>query len=272
MYLTRHDYAANPRWALNGKLLPKSFNLKMLLELPFAVIGKFFASMPVEQEANDNLLPPIEPDQEVWACGVTYARSRDAREAETEVKDIYQKVYEAVRPELFFKSIGWRTVGHKNPIRIRKDTKWNVPEPELTLVLNCFGEIAGYCVGNDVSSRDIEGENPLYLPQAKCYNGSCAIGPGIVMTSTDNIRDLPINLEIVRKNEIVFQGNTRTSQLKRSFEELAAFLFRELVFPNGVFLMTGTGIVPKDNFTLSGGDIVRIKIDALTLENAVSSN
>lgn len=272
MYLTRHDYSKSPRWALDGKLLPKSFTLKMLLELPHNAIAKFLKSIPAERDANDILLAPIEPDQEVWACGVTYAHSRDAREAETEVKDIYQKVYEAERPELFFKAVGWRTVGHNRSIRIRKDTSWNVPEPELILVVNCFSEIVGYCVGNDVSSRDIEGENPLYLPQAKNYDGSCAVGPGIIIANADKLRDLPINLEIIRNNEKVFEGSTRTSQMKRSFEGLVRYLTRELSFPHGVFLMTGTGIVPTDSFTLHKGDLVRIKIDTLTLENIVSND
>jgi 2-dehydro-3-deoxy-D-arabinonate dehydratase len=269
MYLTKHDYPESSRWALDGKLLPVSFNLKLLLELPLDSIPNFLKSMPAGENANDKLLAPIESGQEVWACGVTYARSRDAREVETAVKDIYQKVYEAERPELFFKAIGWRTVGHKASIRIRKDTKWNVPEPEMTMVVNRFGEIAGYCVGNDVSSRDIEGENPLYLPQAKCYNGSCAIGPGILIRNADDLRDIPIVLEIIRGNKKIFEGNTRTSQLKRSLEELVDFLFRELIFPNGVFVMTGTGIVPPGSFTLHKGDLVRIKIDTITLENIV---
>jgi len=272
MYLTRHVDLKGFRWALDGKLLPKSFTLNMLLELPKNVIPNFLKSMPSESEAKEKLLAPIESNQEVWACGVTYAHSRDAREAETEVKDIYQKVYDAKRPELFFKAAGWRTVGNNSLIRIRKDTTWNVPEPELVLVVNCFGEIVGYCVGNDVSSRDIEGENPLYLPQAKNYNGSCAIGPGIQIADADELRDLSIDLKIVRGNENVFEGSTRTSQMKRSFEELVMYLTTELTFPNGALLMTGTGIVPSDKFTLQKGDLVRIKIDSLTLENIVSDN
>jgi 2-dehydro-3-deoxy-D-arabinonate dehydratase len=272
MYLTKHDYLRNARWALDGRLLPINFNLKLLLELPIDAIAKFLNSIPLEENANDKLLAPIESEMEVWACGVTYARSRDAREDETAVKDIYQKVYEAERPELFYKALGWRTVGHQGSIRIRKDTSWNVPEPELTMVINRFGEIVGYCVGNDVSSRDIEGENPLYLPQAKCYNGSCAIGPGILIRNANDLRDIPIILEIIRDNKKIFEGNTRTSQLKRSLEELVSFLFRELIFPSGVFVMTGTGIVPSGNFTLCKGDLVRIKIDTITLENVVNDD
>ncbi len=270
MYLTRHKYSNQPRWALDGKLLPKNFTLKMLLELPRNSVINFLKSMPAEQVVDDELLAPIEPDQEVWACGVTYSHSRDAREAETEVKDIYQKVYDAKRPELFYKAAGWRAVGHKASIRIRRDTNWNVPEPEITLVVNCFGEIVGYCIGNDVSSRDIEGENPLYLPQAKNYDGSCAIGPGILIKTADELRDLSIELNIIRNDKNVFKGNTRTSKMKRTFEELVSYLTSELTFPHGALLMTGTGIVPKDNFTLMKGDIVRIIIDNITLENTVS--
>jgi len=272
MYLTRHDYIRNSRWAFNGKLLPKSFSLKMLLELPVNLIPDFLTALPGLGNANKNYLPPIESDQEVWACGVTYAYSRDAREMETEIKNIYQKVYDAERPELFFKAQGWRTIGHKGLIRIRKDTLWNVPEPELVLVVNSFGQIVGYTVGNDVSSRDIEGENPLYLPQAKSYDGSCAIGPGIILTKIEDLVDLPIQIEILRQKEKVFQGNTRTSQIKRSFEELVNYQTRELTFPYGSFLMTGTGIVPPDEFTLEAGDLVRINIGSLNLENLVDKN
>ena len=272
MYLTRHDYISHSRWAFNGKLLPRNFSLKMLLELPANSIPDFLAALPTFQDANLNYLAPIEPDQEVWASGVTYAYSRDAREMETEVKNIYQKVYEAERPELFFKAAGWRTIGHSGPIRIRKDTTWNVPEPELVLVVNCFGEIIGYTVGNDVSSRDIEGENPLYLPQAKNYDGSCAIGPGIMLSKTEDLNDLSIQIEIIRGKKKVFEGNTRTSQMKRSFKELVKFLTSELTFPTGSFLMTGTGIVPPDDFTLHSGDLVRIEIGSLTLENLVADD
>jgi 2-dehydro-3-deoxy-D-arabinonate dehydratase len=270
-YLTRHDYSGGSRWALNRKLLPKSFNLKMLLELRLDVIADFVKVMPTGQEANNKLLAPIEPDQEVWASGVTYAHSRDAREIETEIKNIYQRVYEAKRPELFFKAAGWRTGGHKSLVRIRKDTSWNVPEPELVLIINCFGEIVGYTVGNDVSSRDIEGENPLYLPQAKCYDGSCAIGPGIVILNADKLRELSIEMKITRNNEKVFCGSTSTKQMKRSFEDLVRYLFSELTFPYGSFLMTGTGIVPIDGFTLHSGDLVQIKIGSLSLENVIGN-
>lgn len=269
MYLTRHKYEQNPRWALEGKLLPQEFNLKLLLQLPKNSILNFLKSLPTEGFANKILLAPIEPDLEVWAAGVTYARSRDAREAETEIKDVYQKVYNAKRPEIFFKSIGWRAVGHRGNIRIRKDTKWNVPESELTILINNRSEIIGFCVGNDVSSRDIEGENPLYLPQAKMYNGSCAIGPGIIIPDSGVFKNLDIDIVILRNDKEIFKGNTNTSQIKRPLEELADYLTLEMTFPYGAFLMTGTGIIPPDDFTLQKGDLVRITIDSLTLENMV---
>jgi 2-dehydro-3-deoxy-D-arabinonate dehydratase len=216
------------------------------------------------------LLPPVEERYEVWAAGVTYLRSRDAREAESQVKDVYARVYEAERPELFFKAVGWRVAGHGMPIRVRADSKWNVPEPELTLVINAAGDIVGYTVGNDVSSRDIEGENPLYLPQAKVYDGSCAVGPGIMLLDHDKqIEKLSIALEIERGGRTVFKGDTSTAQIKRPLEELVAYLRRELSFPFGAFLLTGTGIVPPQEFSLSPGDVVSITIGELTLQNEV---
>jgi 2-dehydro-3-deoxy-D-arabinonate dehydratase len=226
-------------------------------------------------ESTDSRIPagepatPVEPEQEVWGSGVTYLRSREARKAESATADVYQKVYEAERPEIFFKSAGWRVVGSRESVRIRRDTRWNVPEPELTLVINAYGEIVGYTIGNDMSSRDIEGENPLYLPQAKTYNGSCAVGPGIRLCGADEMADLTIEMQIERQATVVFTGDTATSKMKRSFQELADYLYRELEFPNGVFLMTGTGIVPPDNFSLASGDIIQISIAGFTLENQV---
>ncbi len=181
MYLTRHETPQGPRWALDGRFLPAQLDLGLLLELPQAEIADVLHASAETAPAAGKLLPPLEPTSEVWAAGVTYRRSREAREAESAVRDVYAKVYEAERPELFFKATGWRVVGHQMPIRIRDDSRWNVPEPELTLVVNSRGEIVGFCAGNDVSSRDIEGENPLYLPQAKVYDGSCALGPGIAL-------------------------------------------------------------------------------------------
>lgn len=212
---------------------------------------------------------PAEPEQEVWAAGVTYLRSRVEREAESSVADVYAKVYEAERPELFFKALGRRTVGHGQKIGIRGDSAWNVPEPELTIVFNRHREIVGYTAGNDVSSRSIEGENPLYLPQAKMYDGSCALGPGIVLATAEEMADMAISLVVRRAGHEVFAGEARTSQMKRKLEDLVEFLTREMTFHSGGFLMTGTGIVPPQEFTLQSGDDVSIQVGALTLANTV---
>lgn len=218
-------------------------------------------------------LAPI-AGQEVWAAGVTYYRSRSARMEES--KDagggtFYDRVYAAERPELFFKSAGWRVVGHGSKVRIRKDAKWSVPEPELTLVINPRGKLVGYTIGNDMSSRDIEGENPLYLPQAKVYDRSCALGPAVLLAEGPLGKTTAIRMEISRAGKIVFSGSTTLEQLKREQEQLIAYLFRELSFPRGVFLMTGTGIVPEDDFSLERGDTVRISVDPIgTLENRVA--
>ena len=271
MYLTRHHTSRGPRWALDGLAMPGSFDLGLLLQLPQAAIAPFLLAIPRSEPEPAPLLPPLESDHEVWASGVTYLKSREAREAESTVSDVYARVYDANRPELFFKSPGWRAVGHGHPIRVRADSQWNVPEPELTLVINVHREIVGYTVGNDVSSRDIEGENPLYLPQAKFYTGSCAVGPGIVLCGVDALRDLPITITIRRGNTTVFDGSTRISRMKRTLDELAAYLCRELDFPRGAFLMTGTGIVPPHDFSMAPADEVRITIGELTLENHVTS-
>lgn len=272
MYLTRHLTPEGPRWALDHRFLPPAFELGLLLQLPGSAIAGFLQSIPCTTPATGSLLAPVEATHEVWACGVTYLRSREAREAESTVKDVYARVYEAKRPELFWKAIGARVVGHGASIRVREDSTWNVPEPELTLVVNASGEIVGNCVGDDVSSRDIEGENPLYLPQAKVYQGSCALGPGILLQPSEGMRDLPIQITIVRENRQVFEGATRTSQIKRPLEELVAYLGKELHFPNGAFLMTGTGIVPPHDFSMRRGDMVRITIGTLTLENHVAAD
>jgi len=278
MYLTRHETAGGPRWALDGGFLPPSFTLDVLLQLPKAATTGFLRGFPKGTPTNGApLLAPVEPTSEVWAAGVTYLRSRDAREEESAVKDVYTRVYEAKRPELFFKAPGWRVAGHDMPIRVRHDSAWNVPEPELAVVINTAGEIVGHTVCNDVSSRDIEGDNPLYLPQAKVYNGSCAVGPGIHVGNTERLRDLTIALEITRAGRIAFTGETRTSQIKRSLDELAGFLFMELDFPKGALLSTGTGIVPGQDFSLTHGDVVAITIGGvdgittMTLENEVAA-
>ena len=267
MYLTRHQTTHGPCWAVDGCYLPMSVSLSLLLSLPTEVMMQLLGCGLPGEVAEGRLLAPVDPLQEIWAAGVTYLRSRDARQAESRVGDVYERVYDAERPELFLKCIGWRAQGHGMPIHIRTDSRWNVPEPELTIVANRQGEIIGYCAGNDMSSRDIEGENPLYLPQAKVYNRSCAIGPGIVLASPDEMRDLPIDLVIRRGGAVVFTGNTRVSQMKRRLQELVSYLQRETDFPYGLLLMTGTGIVPPDDFSLRPGDVVRITVGQLTLEN-----
>ena len=224
-------------------------------------------------EQPDKVLAPV-VSQEVWAAGVTYYRSRNARMEESKDAgggDFYDRVYSAERPELFFKSSGHRVVAHKGQVRIRSDARWSVPEPELTLYLNPRGEIAGYTIGNDMSSRDIEGENPLYLPQAKVYDGSCALGPCILLTSEPLPKSTAIAIEIERNGKTAFSGTTTLSELKRDPAQLASYLFRENTFPTGAFLMTGTGIVPADDFTLAAGDTIGISIEGIgTLENQVA--
>ncbi|MFP6875526.1 MAG: fumarylacetoacetate hydrolase family protein [Roseibacillus sp.] len=217
-------------------------------------------------------LPPM-GDQEVWAAGVTYYRSRTARMEESEEAGgdrFYDMVYDAERPELFFKSTPRRVRGHRHTVGIRGDSTWDVPEPELTLAINAQGTVFGATVGNDMSSRSIEGENPLYLPQAKVYTGSCALGPCLLVGSLPGPND-SISLGIERGGNEVFMGSTLLSQLKRSYDELAGFLYRDNDFPSGALLMTGTGIVPEHPFTLQPDDIVRITIDGIgTLENTVA--
>lgn len=272
MKLSRHETSDGTRWALDEHVLPPMASLSMLLELESDAIAEMLRMAKIEPGARvseGTALPPIEPTQEVWASGVTYLRSRDARKAESSVADVYQKVYEAERPELFMKATGWRVVTQGQPIRIRKDSAWNVPEPELVLVVNAHGEIVGYTAGDDVSSRDIEGENPLYLPQAKVYNGSCALGAEIVLTPANAMRELPVKLEITRTGSVAFKGETSIARMKRPLEELVAYLIKELDFPDGVFLMTGTGIVPPESFSLQPGDVVRISVGEVTLENPV---
>jgi 2-dehydro-3-deoxy-D-arabinonate dehydratase len=217
------------------------------------------------------LLAPVD-QQEVWAAGVTYLRSKKARMEESDFSaSAYDRVYEAERPEIFFKSLPQKVVGPGEPVGIRKDARWNVPEPELALVLNSRAEIVGCTIGNDMSSRDIEGENLLYLPQAKTYHRSCALGPCIrLLQSEEEARSWAISILIQRAGETVFSGQTAVNQIKRSFRELADFLFRSQVFPAGAVLLTGTGVVPGDDFTLHVADHVEISITGIgTLANPV---
>jgi len=212
--------------------------------------------------------------QEVWAAGVTYYRSRDARMRESKDAgggDFYARVYNAERPEIFFKATGRRVVGTGAAVRIRSDAHWSVAEPELTLLANPSGQIIGYTVGNDMSSRDIEGENPLYLPQAKVYTGSCALGPCVLLAAEPLPKSTAISIEIERDGKSAFTGNTTLNELKRDPKELVEYLFRDNSFPDGVFLMTGTGIIPGDEFTLHSGDEIRISIEGIgTLANRVA--
>ena len=270
MYLSRHRAAGGARWALDGHYLTQDFTLGRLLEVRATDIRGFIEGQAPGEEAGDPPLPPVEPVHEIWASGVTYLRSREARELESTDADAYERVYDAERPELFFKALGWRVVGHGDRVRVRGDSRWNVPEPELVLVVNSGMEIVGYTAGNDVSSRDIEGENPLYLPQAKVYDGSCSLGPGIVLSDPDAMRELRITMSILRGDALVFKDEIDTSQMKRLPEELTDYLGKELAFPGGAFLMTGTGIVPEDDFTLEPGDLVRISVGDLVLENEVA--
>lgn len=218
-----------------------------------------------EQLDLQDLLAPIQ-SQEVWAAGVTYYRSRDARMEESRDAgggSFYDRVYSAERPELFFKATASRVSGPGQPVRIRRDAQWSVPEPEWTLLINPRGQIVGCTIGNDMSSRDIEGENPLYLPQAKVYQGSCALGPSILIASEPLPPSTNIALTVERAGSVAFSGSTTLAELKRDPVSLVEYLFRDNLFPNGVFLMTGTGIVPHDEFTLAEGDLVRIRIDGL---------
>jgi 2-dehydro-3-deoxy-D-arabinonate dehydratase len=226
-----------------------------------------------EELINSYLLPPV-GSQEVWAAGVTYLRSRDARMEESEdsgAADCYQRVYDAERPELFFKSLPHRVAGHKEQVYIRKDSTWNVPEPELALYINAHGNIQAYTIGNDMSSRSIEGENPLYLPQAKTYERSAALGPCLFITGQPIPLSTTIHMSIYRNGEKVFDDATTLAVMKRSLNELAHWLYREMDFAPGCFLMTGTCVVPPNQFTLEKDDVVNISIDGIgTLSNTIA--
>jgi 2-dehydro-3-deoxy-D-arabinonate dehydratase len=227
---------------------------------------------PADHLLHAPLLAPV-GNQEVWAAGVTYYSSRRARIAESKDAgggDFYDRVYSAERPELFFKALGPKVAGPDSAVKIRRDATWSVPEPELTLVINPRGHIIGYTIGNDMSSRDIEGTNPLYLPQAKVYDRSCALGPGILIRNTPPPPSTQISLHILRSSQTVFSGTTTLTELKREPATLVEYLFRDQTFPHGCFLLTGTGIVPPDSFTLQSGDVIRISIEGIgTLENTV---
>ena len=236
------------------------------------LVGLVASAEPAAEFDPRNVMAPVE-SQSVWAAGVTYYRSRSARMAEAKDAgggDFYDRVYSAKRPELFFKAGPEHVAGPGQHVHIRRDAKWSVPEPELTVLLDARGQIVGYTMGNDMSSRDIEGENPLYLPQAKVYDRSCALGPCILVASEPLPATTPIHIEIERRGSIVFSGSTTLAELKRPIPEMAEYLFRENSFPHGVFLMTGTGIVPPDDFSLAAHDRIRITIEPIgTLTNDV---
>lgn len=250
--------------------------LAELLRLPAAEfraeVERVAAEGPVE-DREFRLLPPVDGRTEVWAAGVTYERSSEARQEESVVADVYSRVYDADRPELFFKSVAWRAVGTGDPIGIRDDSEIDVPEPEVALVVNAGGEIVGYTVCDDVSSRSIEGENPLYLPQAKVYAGCCALGPGI--RPSWEIGDpyaLSVRVDVVRGGETVWDGSTSTRMLHRRFDDLVSYLTRQMGFPDGAVLSTGTGLVPSLDFTLEAGDTVTVTVDGVgTLSNPVTA-
>jgi 2-dehydro-3-deoxy-D-arabinonate dehydratase len=225
-----------------------------------------------ELDASGRLLPPTDETHEIWAAGVTYESSKLARMCEAvDGGDHYAKVYLADRPELFFKATPSRCVGQGGEVRLRADSHWNVPEPELAALISATGQILGYTIGNDMSSRDIEGANPLYLPQAKVYRGCCGLGPWVVPAQEIDPRNLGIELKISRNGATAFEGSTNTSRMRRSVEELAGWLFRENEFPRGVVMLTGTGIIPPDDFTLEPRDEVAITIKGIgTLRNRVA--
>ncbi len=251
-------------------LLETELTLARLLTQGSGAVANVLASAPAvsAMPAAARVVAPVD-EQEIWAAGVTYERSRTARMHESAEPSVYDLVYEAERPELFFKAPAWRVRGPGEPVGIRADSDWDVPEPELALVLAADLSIAGYTIGNDVSSRRIEGENPLYLPQAKVYDGSCALGPGMVPVDAAE-PPFQIDLRVVRDGRAVVEATTTTARLRRPLEELASYLGRALTLPRGAVLLTGTGIVPPDDFTLEPGDLVRIGIEGLgVLENPV---
>lgn len=243
-----------------------------LLQLSRAELdGVVDESLAAPAEPLGRLLPPVDGLTEVWASGVTYLRSNEARQQESQVADVYARVYLADRPELFFKSQAWRVCGDGEPIGIRADSEIDVPEPELALVCNSVGEIVGLTVCDDVSSRAIEGDNPLYLPQAKIYSGSCSVGSGIVpIGDVTDPYALDITVTVTRGAAVVWDGTTSTANLRRDFDVLLEYLFRQSTFPAGVLLSTGTGLVPELDFTLVPGDVVRVDVDGVgTLTNPV---
>src|SRR5258707_7049875 len=260
LYRTTKGFLLNSNdqyFTVHGTDFDELLNLPNLYDYLLAVSHRGPAAEP---PAREDILAPV-GTQEIWAAGVTYERSREGRQEESKESGAAvfdSKVYDVERPEFFLKAPGWRAMGPDAKIRVRKDANWNVPEPELVLVINSDRQIVGYTLGNDVSSRDIEGENPLYLPQAKVYNGSCALGPAIWISDQPLDRNTEITLVDERSGNSAFQGTVALLRIRRDFNELVEYLYRELSFPVGAFLFTGTGIVPPNDFTLESGDSVRI--------------
>lgn len=253
----------------DGELLEStSFSIDDLFRN--AAVNDWTAQFTESKSGLESVAAPLE-SQEVWAAGVTYYRSREARMEESEKEaDVYDRVYSAERPELFFKATPHRVVGHGERVAIRADSEWNVPEAELALAIDRTGRIFGYTIGNDMSSRSIEGENPLYLPQAKIYDGSCALGPCLYLSNQPLPSSTTIELRVTRGESVMVEAETSLAELKRDPAELVSYLFREATFPAGCYLLTGTGIVPDAEFTLRSGDVVTITIEPIgTLENAV---
>ncbi|MDT4944557.1 MAG: 2-dehydro-3-deoxy-D-arabinonate dehydratase [Pseudonocardiales bacterium] len=262
----RNDVDGRPRWVLGSdagsRVLPVGTRLVDVFR-GLDTLAAHGEGAEVLDPAGDPLAP-VDSDTEVWAAGVTYERSLHARVEESGTPDIYDRVYAAERPELFVKSVGWRVSGPGQAISVRADSEWNVPEPELAAVLDPDGKIFGWTICNDVSSRSIEAENPLYLPQAKVYLGGCALGPAIVLSSSvPDPYALTISLTVSREAAVAWTGSTSTSQLRRRVDVLAEYLFRADVFPHGAVLATGTSLVPESSFSLSDGDVVRIAIDGI---------
>jgi 2-dehydro-3-deoxy-D-arabinonate dehydratase len=269
--LVRLDLGGEVRWMVRSEAgdAPLRVSLDDLLRASLDEAQAAVNSAGVATDLGGHLLAPVD-SQEVWGAGVTYERSREGRMEESTEAGVYDRIYAARRPEVFFKATAQRVVGDGEPIGVRADSPWNAPEPELGLVLNSGGEIFGYVVGNDVSSRSIEGENPLYLPQAKVYDRSCALGPGIVPAWAAPPPPFDITLRVQRGMSVAYEGSASTSSITRRFEDLAGWLTAALTFPVGAVLLTGTGIVPDESFTLRPGDVVTIDIPGIgTLSNPV---
>lgn len=263
MQIVRYQTSSGPAVGIDDRgtlrRLPVG-SMAELLTLSLDQVRELVLDAGAQEERPERFLPPVDGLIEVWASGVTYQRSRAARVEESRVADVYDMVYDAPRPELFFKSVAWRVVGDGQPVGIRADSELNVPEPELALVINAHCEIIGATICNDVSSRSIEGANPLYLPQAKVYAGACALGPGITPVWELDLTALAITVTVTRSGVTVWQGETTTALMRRTFEDLVEHLFRAEQFPHGAVLSTGTGIVPELSFTLSDGDLISIDV------------